>query len=70
MPVRTVRISSLSGDIIPDGTGARLRVIWQDDSRTDLRADLTDAEVAKLQKEYGLEEVEERPTHRRKRVQV
>ena len=66
MPVKTVRISSLSGDVIPEGTGARVRVIWADDTRTDYRADLTDAETEKLIKAYGAEEVEARPDRRRR----
>jgi len=48
MPLKTVRISSKSGDVIPDGTGARVRVVFFDESKTDRRADLTDEEVAKL----------------------
>lgn len=48
MPLKTVRISSKSGDVIPDGTGARVRVMFFDSSKTDRRADLTDEEIAKL----------------------
>ncbi len=48
MPLKTIRISSKSGEVIPDGTGARVRVMFYDDSRPDHRADLTDAEVEKL----------------------
>jgi len=66
MPVKTVRVSSLSEKLIPDGTGARVRIIWADPDRTDMRADLTDEETAKLAKEFNLEEVQERPTHRRR----
>lgn len=61
MPVRTVRVSSLSGDVIPDGTGARIRVMWNDSDRVDLRADLTDDEALKLAKQFHAEEVEPRP---------
>lgn len=48
MAVETVRKSDVSGDTIPEGTGARVRVIFNDPERDDLRADLTDAEVEKL----------------------
>lgn len=64
MPVKTFRVSNLSGDIIPDNTGARVRVLFADGSRADMRADLKDEEVAKLVKAYKLEEVETRPERR------
>jgi hypothetical protein len=64
MAVKTVRISSLSNVVIPDGTGARIRVMWSDPARTDLRADLTDEEALKLVKQYKAEEVEIRPERR------
>lgn len=67
MPVRTVRISSVSGDVIPEGTGARVRVIWADEDRVDFRSDLTDAEAQQLIQQYGAEEVEARPDRRRRR---
>ena len=67
MPVKTVRVSSLSGEFIPDGTGARVRIMYADPDRTDMRADLTDDEAAKLAKEYMAEEVETRPERRRAR---
>jgi hypothetical protein len=44
----TILRSDKSGDVIPDGTGARVRIMFYDDSRADRRADLTDAEVEKL----------------------
>lgn len=47
MALETIRRSDRSGDEIPTGTGARVRVIFNDD-RPDLRADLTDEEVAEL----------------------
>ena len=47
MAVQTVRLSDVSGADIPEGTGARVRVIFHDD-RADLRADLTDEEVVQL----------------------
>lgn len=40
--------SDVSGDEIPPGTGARVRVMFNDDEQLDRRADLTDAEVKKL----------------------
>lgn len=64
MAVKTVRISSLSNVVIPDGTGARIRVMWADPERTDLRADLTDKEALELVKRYQAEEVETRPERR------
>jgi hypothetical protein len=67
MPVKSVRISSVSGDIIPDGTGARIRVMWMDAKRVDMRADLTDAEAEKLARQYKAEEVEPRPERRARR---
>ena len=48
MPLKTIRISSKSGEVIPDGTGARVRVMFYDDSRPDQRADLSDEEVAEI----------------------
>lgn len=59
MPLKTVRISSKSGDVIPEGTGARVRVMFFDDTKTDRRADLTDEEVEKLLIPFT-EEVEQR----------
>lgn len=67
MPVKTVRISSLSGVVIPDGTGARIRIMFNDPERTDMRADLTDEEAAKLAKQYKAEDVEIRPERRAER---
>jgi hypothetical protein len=71
MPVKTVRVSSLSGDEIPDGTGARVRIIFSDPARVDMRADLTDAEALKLAKQYKADEVEPRPERRgARRMQI
>lgn len=44
----TVRKSDVSGDVIPNGTGARIRVMFADGGKEDMRADLTDDEVAQL----------------------
>lgn len=71
---RTTQIvysSDKSGNEIKPGTGARVRVMFFDEGRVDMRADLTDAEVEKLVRDYKLKEVETRPTRageRRKRV--
>lgn len=43
-----IRKSDLSGEEIPQGTGARIRIIFNAEGKDDLRADLTDAEVAKI----------------------
>jgi hypothetical protein len=48
MALETVRRSDASGKEIPAGTGARVRVMFNDKSRHDLRADLTDKEVKEL----------------------
>lgn len=64
MPLKTVRISSKSGDVIPDGTGARVRVMFFDQSKTDRRADLTDEEIEKLLLPFT-EEIEPRPRGQR-----
>lgn len=57
----TVRVSDKSGEEIPADTGARVRVMFYGEG-VDMRADLTDAEVADLIKRYKLTEVETRPT--------
>jgi hypothetical protein len=64
MPVRTIRISSLSGDVIPDGTGARVRIMWNDPKRLDMRMDLSDEETTALAKKYRADEVDPRPDRR------
>jgi len=48
MALVQVRKSDASGTEIPAGTGARVRVMFTDPDRNDLRADLTDEEVAEL----------------------
>lgn len=70
MPVKTVTISSLSGAEIPEGTGARVRVIFADPDRDDMKADLTDEEAARLVGEYRAEQVTPRPDRRARRVRV
>lgn len=70
MPVQTVRVSSLSGEVIPNGTGARVRVIFNDPERVDMRADLTDAEVEELATTFKAERVEPRPERRGRRMRL
>lgn len=53
--------SDKSGEEIPRGTGARVRVMFYADGEVDMRADLTDDEVAQLVKTYKLKRVETRP---------
>lgn len=60
MAVETVRISDKSREMIEAGTGARVRILFGDRSRPDMRADLTDAEAAELIAAYGLKEAEVR----------
>jgi hypothetical protein len=61
MAVVQIRRSDKSGEEIPEGTGARVRVMFADD-RDDLRADLTDEEVRELLP--FAQEVRTRPTRR------
>jgi hypothetical protein len=62
MAVEQVRRSDVSGEEIPAGTGARVRVMFLDEDKPDRRADLTDAEVEKL---LGFtKEVQTRPNRR------
>lgn len=46
-------ISDKSGDLIPAGTGARVRIMFYDENKIDMRADLTDAEVEDLICDYN-----------------
>jgi hypothetical protein len=59
MALETVRVSDKSREPIPRGTGARVRVMFYDESKPDRRADLTDEEVAELLP--FTTEVEQRP---------
>ena len=45
MAIKQARYSDLSGDEIPDGTGARIRVMFNDPRKADRKADLTDEET-------------------------
>jgi hypothetical protein len=64
MPVQKVLVSSMSGDVIAPETGARVRIMWNDPKRVDMRLDLTQAEAEKLAKTFKAEEVETRPERR------
>jgi hypothetical protein len=68
MALATVRKSDKSGELIPEGTGARVRVMFYDESRPDRRADLTDAEVEEIL--AFTTEVVTRPERRVKRVRI
>lgn len=60
-----IRKSDKSGVEIPQGTGARIRVIFNAEDKDDLRADLSDEEVAEL---LGFAQpVETRPMRRKSR---
>jgi hypothetical protein len=62
MALATVRRSDLSGQVTPNRTGARVRVMFNDVTKPDRRADLTDEEVERL---LGFApEVETRPERR------
>lgn len=58
--------SDKSGDEIPAGTGGRVRVLFNDQDKVDMRADLTDAEVEKLVRDYKLKPVQPRETRRKR----
>ena len=65
MALATIRKSDKSGAEIPEGTGARVRIMFYDGSRADRRADLTDEEVEKI---LGFaQEVVTRPERRSRR---
>jgi hypothetical protein len=66
MALVQVRKSDKSGSEIPESTGARIRVIFNDGSKTDLRADLTDEEVKKILP--FAKPVEERPARRKRNL--
>jgi hypothetical protein len=64
MPLQKVLVSNLSGEVIAGESGARVRIIWRNKNRPDMRIDLTTAEAEKLAKQFKADEVEIRPTHR------
>lgn len=69
MALVQVRRSDLSGDEIPEGTGARVRVMFYDPDRVDRRADLTDEEVERFL--HFVKEVEPRPQRKgEKRIRL
>jgi hypothetical protein len=67
MPIQKSLVSSLSNKEIPEGTGARVRIMFTDGTKVDMRADLTDAEAMKLAKEIKAERVNPRPERRGER---
>ena len=48
MARKTVRVSDLSGEEIPDGRGATVRITFADARRGSRELDLTDTEAEKL----------------------
>jgi hypothetical protein len=48
MAKKTVRVSDVSGEEIPDGRGATVRVTFADARRGSRELDMTDAEAEKL----------------------
>lgn len=62
MALETVRRSDASNKEIKQGTGARVRVMFNDPKRPDMKADLTDDEVKKLMP--WLRPVDPRPSRR------
>ena len=48
MAKKTVRVSDMSGEEIPDGRGATVRITFADARRGSRELDLTDAEAEKL----------------------
>jgi hypothetical protein len=48
MARRTVRVSDMSGDEIPEGKGATVRVTFADARKGSRELDITDAEAEKL----------------------
>ena len=48
MARKTVRVSDISGQEIPDGTGAPVRITFADARRGARELDVTDAEAEKL----------------------
>lgn len=62
--------SDKSGEVIAPGTGGRIRLLFNDEERVDMRADLTDAEIEKLVRDYKMKPVQPRMTKRRKRLSL
>jgi hypothetical protein len=48
MAKKTVRVSDISGDEIPDGKGAVVRITFNDARKGSRELDLTDSEAEKL----------------------
>jgi len=53
-------MSNISGEIIPRGEGARLRIRYDAPSRPDVKADLTEAEAEKIAAQVNAEPVSPR----------
>ena len=60
--------SDKSGISIPAGTGGRVRILFNDENKIDMRADLTDPEIEKLVRDYKLKPVQPRESARKKRL--
>ena len=48
MARKTVFVSDISGDVIPDGKGAIVRVVYRDQRKGVRELDVTDAEAERL----------------------
>jgi hypothetical protein len=48
MAKKVVRVSDTSGDVIPEGSGATVRIVFSDARRGVRELDVTDAEAEKL----------------------
>jgi hypothetical protein len=68
MALVQTRKSDASGKEIPRGTGARIRIMFNDPEKDDMRADLTDAEVAEILP--FAQPVEARPERRKARQTI
>lgn len=62
--------SDKSGKQIPPGTGGRVRILFNDSDKVDMRADLTDGEIERLVQDYKLKPVQTRESTRRKRISI
>lgn len=59
--IHVTHTSDKSGEVIPRGSGARVRILFNDEAKIDMRADLTDAEAEQLIRDYKLTQVAPRP---------
>jgi hypothetical protein len=60
MARKTVRVSDQSGDVVPDGKGAVLRITYTDARRGVQQADLTDKEAEAISKATNAKSVARR----------